>query len=54
MGVGCVVSGGEKYEETRTIRDVCAALPISCHFDQVRRGWMDGGARQEEMDMWLK
>lgn len=44
----------KKCDEKRPVCDVCTALSITCHFDQARPDWMDGGARQEEMAVRLK
>jgi hypothetical protein len=34
--------------------DVCTALHITCHYDQDKPEWMDGGVTQEEMAEILK
>ncbi|KAI1648984.1 fungal-specific transcription factor domain-containing protein [Daldinia loculata] len=44
----------KKCDETRPVCDVCAALHITCHYDQDKPEWMDGGVRQEEMAGRLK
>ncbi|KAK7757473.1 hypothetical protein SLS62_000488 [Diatrype stigma] len=44
----------KKCDEKYPVCDVCAALHITCHFEQDRPEWMDGGARQERMHEQLK
>lgn len=39
----------KKCDEKRPICDGCAVLYITCHYDQDKPEWMDGGLRQEEM-----
>ena len=39
----------KKCDERRPVCDGCAALEITCHFDDDKPAWMDGGARQREM-----
>ncbi|KAI4858564.1 fungal-specific transcription factor domain-containing protein [Hypoxylon rubiginosum] len=44
----------KKCDERRPVCDTCAALHITCHYDQEKPEWMDGGVRQEEMAERLK
>jgi hypothetical protein len=45
----------KKCDEVQPICDTCAALSITCHFDQdAKPDWMDGGLRQEEMAEHIK
>lgn len=44
----------KKCDEKYPVCDVCAALHITCHFEQDRPVWMDGGAKQERMHEQLK
>lgn len=44
----------KKCDEKRPVCDTCAALHITCHYDQEKPEWMDGGVRQEEMAEQLK
>ncbi|KAF3054940.1 hypothetical protein GL218_07346 [Daldinia childiae] len=44
----------KKCDENRPVCDMCAALHITCHYDQGKPEWMDGGVRQEEMAKRLK
>jgi C6 transcription factor Pro1 len=44
----------KKCDEKHPLCDTCAALHITCHYDQDKPKWMDGGVRQEEMAAWLK
>jgi hypothetical protein len=44
----------KKCDEKRPVCDTCAALHITCHYNQDKPEWMDGGVRQEEMAERLK
>jgi hypothetical protein len=44
----------KKCNEKYPVCDGCAALYITCHYDQEKPEWMDGGVRQEEMAERLK
>ncbi|KAE9364226.1 hypothetical protein N431DRAFT_354875 [Stipitochalara longipes BDJ] len=39
----------KKCDQNHPVCDGCAALHITCHYNQDRPEWMDGGPRQEEM-----
>ncbi|KAN0099329.1 Fungal specific transcription factor domain containing protein [Hyaloscypha variabilis] len=39
----------KKCDQKHPVCDGCAALHITCHFNQDRPEWMDGGVKQEEM-----
>jgi hypothetical protein len=44
----------KKCDEKHPVCDTCAALHITCHYNQDKPEWMDGGVRQEEMAERLK
>ncbi|KAI2623160.1 fungal-specific transcription factor domain-containing protein [Hypoxylon sp. NC1633] len=44
----------KKCDEKHPVCDTCAALLITCYYDQSKPEWMDGGVRQEEMAERLK
>ncbi|KAH7131855.1 fungal-specific transcription factor domain-containing protein [Dendryphion nanum] len=44
----------KKCDEKHPICGTCAALHITCYFDQERPQWMDGGASQDAMAEQLK
>ncbi|MCJ1329100.1 hypothetical protein MMC10_005777 [Thelotrema lepadinum] len=44
----------KKCDEHHPVCDACATLYITCHYDQDKPEWMDGGARQEETAERLK
>jgi hypothetical protein len=44
----------KKCDKNQPVCDACAALHITCHYDQDKPPWMDGGVRQEEMAERLK
>jgi C6 transcription factor Pro1 len=44
----------KKCDEKHPVCDACAALHITCRYDQDKPEWMDGGVRQEEMAERLK
>jgi hypothetical protein len=44
----------KKCDEKHPVCDTCAALHITCHYNQDKPEWMDGGVRQEEMAEQLK
>ncbi|CAH0045681.1 unnamed protein product [Clonostachys solani] len=44
----------KKCDEQHPVCDICAALCITCHYDDKKPEWMDGGAKQEEMMENLK
>lgn len=44
----------KKCDEKQPVCDTCATLLITCHNNQNRPEWMDGGHRQEEMAKQLK
>ncbi|KAK9482886.1 fungal-specific transcription factor domain-containing protein [Lipomyces starkeyi] len=44
----------KKCDRKHPVCDACAALHITCHYDQDKPEWMDGGVRQEEMAERLK
>lgn len=39
----------KKCDENRGVCNNCATLHITCHYEQDKPEWMDGGVRQEEM-----
>lgn len=39
----------KKCDERRPVCESCGALEISCHFDDDKPDWMDGGPKQKEM-----
>jgi hypothetical protein len=44
----------KKCDEKHPVCDTCAALFITCYYDQEKPEWMDGGVKQEEMAARLK
>ena len=44
----------KKCDENQPVCDGCAALYITCHYDQEKPEWMDGGVKQEEMAEQVK
>ncbi|KAF3342176.1 Pestheic acid cluster transcriptional regulator 3 like protein [Verticillium longisporum] len=44
----------KKCDETRPICQGCSSLEITCHFEDAKPGWMDGGPRQKEAADQLK
>jgi hypothetical protein len=44
----------KKCDENYPSCDTCATLFITCHYDQDKPEWMDGGPRQEEMAKQFK
>lgn len=44
----------KKCDEKQSVCGICAALRITCSYDEERPAWMDGGVRQEEMAKQLK
>ncbi|CAG9980903.1 unnamed protein product [Clonostachys byssicola] len=44
----------KKCDEQRPVCGICEALCITCHYDDKKPEWMDGGTRQEEMIEKLK
>ena len=44
----------KKCDENTPICDTCAALDITCHYDQTKPEWMDGRAKQKEKAEQLK
>jgi hypothetical protein len=44
----------QKCDEKGPVCGTCAALHITCYYDQAKPEWMDGGVRQEEMAERLK
>jgi len=45
----------KKCDENHPVCDACAALYITCHYDQDNKPeWMDGGVKQEEMAKQVK
>ena len=44
----------KKCDERYPICDICSGLLISCHYDDNKPEWMDGGVKQEEMAARLK
>ncbi|CAJ2500785.1 Uu.00g036380.m01.CDS01 [Anthostomella pinea] len=39
----------KKCDETKPICSTCGALEITCHFDDGKPAWLDGGAREKRM-----
>ncbi|CAG9993100.1 unnamed protein product [Clonostachys byssicola] len=44
----------KKCDEKRPVCDTCAGLYITCHYEQEKPDWMDGGHQQDEMLLRLK
>jgi hypothetical protein len=44
----------KKCDEKHPACEACAALQITCHYEQEKPEWMDGGARQEKMTERIK
>ena len=44
----------KKCDENHPLCDACAALHITCYYDQDKPEWMDGGVRQKEITERLK
>ncbi|VUC24517.1 unnamed protein product [Clonostachys rosea] len=44
----------KKCDEKHPVCDTCAGLYITCHYDQEKPEWMDGGNQQDEMLLRLK
>ncbi|KAL6860037.1 hypothetical protein ACO1O0_004062 [Amphichorda felina] len=44
----------KKCDERRPVCDACSALEITCHFEDEKPVWMDGGARQKDMATSIK
>ena len=44
----------KKCDENHPVCDTCATLHITCHYDQNKPEWMDGGARQGDMAELIK
>ncbi|PHH93385.1 hypothetical protein CDD83_3698 [Cordyceps sp. RAO-2017] len=44
----------KKCAENRPVCDTCKALEITCHFEEEKPVWMDGGPRQREMAETIK
>jgi hypothetical protein len=44
----------KKCDETYPVCAVCSALDITCHYQDEKPEWMDGGAKQDEMAECVK